>query len=116
MFNPKCKSGKKTKAARRAAAMLMTGALGASLAVTGINPGIVNVSAASWQENAEYIFEYLTQRLNYSILMPGMPEAEATGSVSGQEADTAVCATGAVRTDMIIRLLMDSWLTFSLNF
>ena len=46
--------------------MLMTGALGASLAVTGINPGIVNVSAASWQENAEYIFEYLTQRLNYS--------------------------------------------------
>ena len=66
MFNPKCKSGKKTKAARRAAAMLMTGALGASLAVTGINPGIVNVSAASWQENAEYIFEYLTQRLNYS--------------------------------------------------
>ena len=66
MFNPKCKSGKKTKAARRAAAMLMSGALGASLAVTGINPGIVNVSAASWQENAEYIFEYLTQRLNYS--------------------------------------------------
>jgi len=66
LFNPKCKSGKKTKAARRAAAMLMTGALGASLAVTGINPGIVNVSAASWQENAEYIFEYLTQRLNYS--------------------------------------------------
>ena len=66
MFNPKCKSGKKTKAARRAAAMLMTGALGASLAVTVINPGIVNVSAASWQENAEYIFEYLTQRLNYS--------------------------------------------------
>ena len=66
MFNLKCKSGKNTKAARRAAAMLMTGTMTAALTISGLNPAPVNVSAASWQENADYIFDYLTQRLKYS--------------------------------------------------
>ena len=64
MINKHFKAGKNVKAARRLAGMLLTGVLAGTLAA-GSSSGI-NVSAATWQENADYIFEYLTNRLGYS--------------------------------------------------
>ena len=64
MINKSCNIGKKTQTARRIAGMLMTGTLAGTLAAGGA--GAVPVAAASWQENADYIFDYLTQNLGYS--------------------------------------------------
>ena len=64
MINRDCMIGKKTKAARRMAGLLMTGTIAGTIAV-GSAPAVI-VSAATWQENADYIFEYLTKRLKYS--------------------------------------------------
>ncbi|MDO5131754.1 MAG: phage tail tip lysozyme, partial [Eubacteriales bacterium] len=62
MINKRCRIGKKTQAARRLAGLLMTGTLTVSLAMTGT----VSVAGATWQENCDYIFTYLTQRLKYN--------------------------------------------------
>ena len=64
MFNRDYKTGKNVRAARRLAGILMAGTLAGTLAVG--NAPAVFVSAATWQENANYIFDYLTQRLHYS--------------------------------------------------
>lgn len=64
MTNRKCKIGKKAYAARRIAAIMMSATLAGAI-VTG-TPGIVQVSAATYSENADYIFEVLTQKLGYS--------------------------------------------------
>ena len=64
MFNRDYKMGKNVRAARRLAGILMAGTLAGTLAVG--NAPAVFVSAATWQENANYIFDYLTQRLHYS--------------------------------------------------
>ena len=64
MFNKNSKMGKNVMAARRLAAILMAGTLAGTIAV-GSAPAVI-VSAATWQENADYIFEYLTKRLKYS--------------------------------------------------
>lgn len=64
MTNRKCKIGKKAYAARRIAAVLMSATLAGTIAAG--SPGIVQVSAASYSENADYIFEVLTRKLGYS--------------------------------------------------
>ena len=64
MTNRNYKIGKKARAARRIAAVLMTATLTGTIAATA--PGIVQVSAATWSENADYIFEVLTTKLGYS--------------------------------------------------
>ena len=64
MINKHFKAGKNVTAARRLAAILMTGTLAGAVAAGSAAP--TYVSAATWQENANYIFDYLTQRLNYS--------------------------------------------------
>ena len=64
MINKHFHPGKKTLAARRVAGLLMSGAAAGAMAVSGA--GAVMVSAASWQENANRIFEYLTQDLGYT--------------------------------------------------
>ncbi len=64
LTNRKCKIGKKAYAARRIAAIMMSATLAGAI-VTG-TPGIVQVSAATYSENADYIFEVLTQKLGYS--------------------------------------------------
>ena len=64
MTNRKCKIGKKAYAARRIAAVLMSATLAGTIAAG--TPGIVQVSAASYSENSDYIFEVLTRKLGYS--------------------------------------------------
>ena len=64
MINRDCMIGKKTKAARRMAGLLMTGTMAGSI-LAGAAGGL-QVSAATWQDNADYIFDYLTQKLGYS--------------------------------------------------
>ena len=64
MFNKNSKMGKNVRAARRLAAILMAGTLTGAIAA-GSAPAVI-VSAATWQENADYIFDYLTKRLKYS--------------------------------------------------
>lgn len=64
MTNRKCKIGKKTYAARRIAAVLMSATLAGTIAAAA--PGMVQVSAATYSENADYIFEVLTGKLGYS--------------------------------------------------
>ena len=64
MTNRTCKIGKKARAARRIAAIIMTGTMAGVMGL-GV-PGIIEVSAAGYSENADYIFEYLTKRLGYN--------------------------------------------------
>ena len=64
MINRKCKVGKKTLAARRIAAILMTSTLAGTLAA-GV-PATIQISAASYSTNADYIFECLTKKLGYN--------------------------------------------------
>ena len=64
MINKKCKVGKKTLAARRIAAILMTSTLAGTLAA-GV-PATIQISAASYSTNADYIFECLTKKLGYN--------------------------------------------------
>ena len=64
LINRDCMIGKKTKAARRMAGLLMTGTMAGSI-LAGAAGGL-QVSAATWQDNADYIFDYLTQKLGYS--------------------------------------------------
>ena len=64
LTNRKCKIGKKTYAARRIAAVLMSATLAGTIAAAA--PGMVQVSAATYSENADYIFEVLTGKLGYS--------------------------------------------------
>ena len=64
MINKKCKVGKKTMAARRIAAILMTSTLAGTIAA-GL-PATIQISAASYSANADYIFEYLTKKLGYN--------------------------------------------------
>ena len=64
MTNRTCKIGKKARAARRIAAIIMTGTMAGVMGLGA--PGIIEVSAAGYSENADYIFEYLTKRLGYN--------------------------------------------------
>ena len=64
MFNKNSKMGRNVRAARRLAAIMLTSTLAGTIAA-GSAPAVI-VSAATWQENADYIFEYLTKRLKYS--------------------------------------------------
>ena len=64
MINKKCKVGKKALAARRIAAILMTSTLAGTLAA-GV-PATIQISAASYSTNADYIFECLTKKLGYN--------------------------------------------------
>ena len=64
MINRHFHPGKKTLAARRVAGLLMSGAAAGAMAVSGA--GAYIVSAATWQENANRIFDYLTQDLGYT--------------------------------------------------
>ena len=64
MINRKCKVGKKTLAARRIAAILMTSTLAGTLAA-GV-PATIQISAASYSTNADYIFDCLTKKLGYN--------------------------------------------------
>ena len=64
MINKKCSLGKKAYAARRIAAILMTGTMAGALAMG--TPGLVQEVSAGYSANADYIFEYLTKRLGYS--------------------------------------------------
>lgn len=64
LINKKCKVGKKTLAARRIAAILMTSTLAGTLAA-GV-PATIQISAASYSTNADYIFECLTKKLGYN--------------------------------------------------
>ena len=64
MINKKCSLGKKAYAARRIAAILMTGTMAGAVAMG--TPGLVQEVSAGYSANADYIFEYLTKRLGYS--------------------------------------------------
>lgn len=64
MKNSKCRIGRKAQAARRIAGLLVSGTLAGTLAAGGA--GAVTATAATWSENADYIFEYLTQELGYT--------------------------------------------------
>ena len=46
------------------AGLLMTGTMAGSILAGAA--GVLQVSAATWQDNADYIFDYLTQKLGYS--------------------------------------------------
>jgi hypothetical protein len=64
LINKKCSLGKKAYAARRIAAILMTGTMAGAVAMG--TPGLVQEVSAGYSANADYIFEYLTKRLGYS--------------------------------------------------
>lgn len=64
MINKKCSLGKKAYAARRIAAILMTGTMAGAVAMG--TPGLIQEVSAGYSANADYIFEYLTKRLGYS--------------------------------------------------
>ena len=64
--NSTCKIGKKARAAGRIAGLMMTGTLAGSFAASFAAPAALSVQAASWQENANYVFAYLTERLGYT--------------------------------------------------
>lgn len=62
MINKSCKPGRKACAARRLAGILLTTTMAGTLAAGTPAP----MYAATWQENADYIFSILTQRMGYS--------------------------------------------------
>jgi len=64
LINKKCSLGKKAYAARRIAAILMTGTMAGAVSMG--TPGLVQEVSAGYSANADYIFEYLTKRLGYS--------------------------------------------------